>query len=169
VRLTVEGCLALEANGRGWWAGERHELTWTPCHFGGRRWWLVCPRCGRRGLRLYRLQGAPQCRRCAGLSYQSQRLRPLWRALEQAERARIRLGGGGSLFGPFPPKPPRMHSWTYRRLAARCASAERRFGELMERWVGRTDRWLERHKALQPPPKSPRVQRAGARRGTMNT
>ena len=27
---------------------ERVSLTWTRCHYGGRRPWFVCPRCGRR-------------------------------------------------------------------------------------------------------------------------
>jgi hypothetical protein len=71
----------------------------------------------------------------------------VFRTLEQAQKLRKRLGGSGDVDLPFPPKPPRMHWQTYRRLAARGASAERRFGELVERWFGRTNRWLERRRA----------------------
>src|ERR1700690_1949778 len=46
------------------WDGERREsdywisLETTPQPFGGRRWWFVCPRTGRRAGKLYLPNGA---------------------------------------------------------------------------------------------------------------
>ena len=55
------------------------SLTTTPCHFGGVRWWFICPLsgngvyCGRRVAKLYKAPGAYYfgCRHCYDLSYQS--------------------------------------------------------------------------------------------------
>ena len=100
-------------------------LTWTPCRFGGRRPWFVCPGegCGRRvgvlyGRRLF------LCRHCHGLAYESTRESAGDRALRKAQRIRERLGGSADLLAPFPPKPKGMHWRTYERLAAAAAAAE---------------------------------------------
>ncbi len=55
------------------------ELTWTPCRFGGRRWWFRCPLirngqlCGRRVAKLYLPPGGRYfgCRHCYDLTYTS--------------------------------------------------------------------------------------------------
>ncbi|MHC4509557.1 MAG: hypothetical protein ACYTAO_11455 [Planctomycetota bacterium] len=66
-------------------SGEKTEydykvgLTTTPCHFGGIRYWFVCPLskngvyCGRRAGTLYKAPGAAYfgCRHCYNLSYES--------------------------------------------------------------------------------------------------
>lgn len=54
-------------------------LVTTPCHFGGVRWWFLCPLskdgvpCGRRVGKLYCPPGATYygCRHCYNLSYES--------------------------------------------------------------------------------------------------
>jgi hypothetical protein len=54
-------------------------LVSTPCHFGGVRWWFICPLttngapCGRRVAKLYCPPGAKHygCRHCHNLSYDS--------------------------------------------------------------------------------------------------
>jgi len=54
------------------------RLTWTPCYFGGQRWWFICPLtingryCGRRVGVLY-LGGGKYfgCRHCYNLTYES--------------------------------------------------------------------------------------------------
>ena len=51
---------------------EQHiRLTSTPCYFGGRRWWFVCPACDRRAGVLYKPPHSRNylCRHCHGLSY----------------------------------------------------------------------------------------------------
>jgi len=55
------------------------QLETTPCHFGGLRWWFICPlsvngvRCGRRVSVLCRAPRADYygCRHCYNLSYES--------------------------------------------------------------------------------------------------
>jgi len=55
----------------------RVRLEATPCRFGGRRWWFICPNlgCGRRNLVLYQHWDRFVCRKCAGLRYNSQSYR----------------------------------------------------------------------------------------------
>ena len=56
----------------------RARLDWTPCHFGGRRWWFICPlvlndrACYRRVGVLY-LGNSKYfgCRHCYNLTYES--------------------------------------------------------------------------------------------------
>lgn len=54
------------------------QLEWTPCHFGGRRWWFICPlvvnerACNRRIGVLYLARGKYfGCRHCHNLTYES--------------------------------------------------------------------------------------------------
>ena len=49
------------------------QLVTTPCNLGGRRWWFICPRCGRRVGILHCPPGATYygCRHCYDLSYES--------------------------------------------------------------------------------------------------
>lgn len=51
-------------------------LASTPCHFGGHRRWLVCPKCGRRTEALYFSTDTVTvvCRTCRGLKYECQSL-----------------------------------------------------------------------------------------------
>lgn len=54
------------------------RLVWTPCHFGGRRWWFICPlvvngySCGHRVGTLHLGDGKYfGCRQCYNLTYTS--------------------------------------------------------------------------------------------------
>jgi hypothetical protein len=93
------------------------SITWTPCHYGGKRPWFVCPAqgCGRRVAILY-LDGVFACRRCYQCVYESQRRAGWERALAKAQRIRMRLGGSGSVYEPFPLRPKRMHRTSYAKL-----------------------------------------------------
>ena len=56
----------------------RVELVTTPCHYGGKRYWFICPlssrgkRCGRRVGVLYKSGSYFGCRHCHSLCYRSQ-------------------------------------------------------------------------------------------------
>ena len=55
--------------------GWRVELSSTPAPNGGRRWWLHCPACNRRGGKLYAppwMGSKLKCRNCYNLAYESQ-------------------------------------------------------------------------------------------------
>ncbi|MBD0274847.1 MAG: hypothetical protein ICV73_23345 [Acetobacteraceae bacterium] len=130
----------------------RVPLAWTPCRFGGRRPWFVCPGdgCGRRAAVLY---GGRYflCRRCHDLAYASTRESAGERAARKAQQVRERLGGTADPLAPFPPRPKGMHRRTYLRLRAAAAAAEAaaegvRQAEF-EAWAERTGAWLERLRA----------------------
>ena len=52
-------------------------LTYTPCHFGGIRWWFLCPSCKRRVGLLYKPYHKDyfRCRHCYDLTYLTRRIR----------------------------------------------------------------------------------------------
>ncbi len=66
------------------WSGEktnldyRIELTTTPCYFGGKRYWFVCPLskngkyCGRRVGVIYNIGKYYGCRHCGNVAYSAQ-------------------------------------------------------------------------------------------------
>lgn len=88
VSVTVEvGRLILA----GAYGRDRVRLKSTACGFGGRRWWLLCPRCGQRCCLLYQA-GGWACRVCLRLAYPVQREgrydraeRRGWRIIRRAE------------------------------------------------------------------------------------
>jgi hypothetical protein len=94
------GYLVIEYNRDGSKYQEQVSFSKTPCHFGGSRIWLDCPRCGQRVGKLYlptnlynggvRVQSW-RCRYCYKLTYEQRRVRNLsnifdWRAEQVAER-----------------------------------------------------------------------------------
>lgn len=96
-------------------------LVWTPCHYGGRRTWFVCPEsgCGRRVAKLYLGdEGSFACRHCSGLAYSSQRAAPDKRAKLRAGKIRKKLGWVPGILNQRASKPKGMHWKTYWRLRA---------------------------------------------------
>ncbi len=91
------------------WDGERRELDYlihletTAQPFGGRRWWWICPRTGRRAVKLYLPNGAFTfaSRQAYRLAYRSQRETARDRALRRAFKLREKLGGDGGI-GDYP-------------------------------------------------------------------
>jgi hypothetical protein len=113
-------------------------ITWTACHFGGRRAWFCCTGhsggqyCGRRVALLYGAGERFACRRCYGLAYASQQESLRYRGFGKAQKIRIRLGGNGDIFDAFPDKPKGMHWRTYDRLrSTHDIAAERLIGRLI--------------------------------------
>jgi hypothetical protein len=103
--------------------GESHSieqeirLTTTRVHFGGVRWWFVCPQSGVRVGRLHLPPGATQfaARRAHGLRYACQTENPSRRATRRAWKLIAKLAGEtDSCFLPLMPlKPARMRWSTY--------------------------------------------------------
>lgn len=50
------------------------RMVTTPCHYGGSRWWFICPlaRCNRRCRKLYCYSSYFVCHKCTGYWYDSQ-------------------------------------------------------------------------------------------------
>ena len=142
-------------------AGREHDrqdidepipLLATRPHFGGVRWWFICPLvvagnpCQRRVGKLYLPPGARYfgCRHCHGLSYGCRGEEAPSRALRRAQKIRRRLGGSESMVSPFPSKPKRMHWRTYERLRWAHNEADRACWVGVKEWLERTNRRLER-------------------------
>lgn len=95
------------------------RLTWTACHYGGKRAWWLCPvpGCGRRVAVLYAGR-ALACRHCHRLAYKSQRETANSRAYRRANKLREALGWvPGVIHGPGD-KPKGMHWRTFWRMHA---------------------------------------------------
>jgi hypothetical protein len=113
------------------WDGERREsdywiqLETTLQPFGGRRWWFICPRTGRRAAKLHLPNGAFTfaSRQAYRLAYACQREPAHDRALRSAFKLRAKLGGDGGI-GDYIPKPKWMRWRTYDRAMARIDKAE---------------------------------------------
>jgi hypothetical protein len=90
----------------------------SPCHLGGSREWLICPRCGKRVAVLYAPGQYFACRQCGGLAYATQKKGAGDRASSKANKIRRRLGWPAGILNDAGGKPKGMHWATYRRLTA---------------------------------------------------
>ena len=130
------------------WDGERREFDYwiqletTPQPFGGRRWWFICPRTGRRAAKLYLPNGAFTfaSRQAYRLAYRSQREAPHDRAFDapsscgaslertaaSATTSRSRSGCAGEPMTGSSKKfsPPRRSSTHICWVSSRSSSAE---------------------------------------------
>jgi hypothetical protein len=118
-------------------------FSWTPCNFGGKRRWFVCPGvvygryCGRRVAKLYLKQRYFLCRHCHSLTYGSQQESHRDRALRRARNIRRRLGGSANMTQPFPDKPKGMHWRTYCRLFLEYKRANEEYTRAMNAEIRR--------------------------------
>jgi hypothetical protein len=119
------------------WDGEKHHsdyrvgLISTPQPFGGRRWWLTCPRTGARAQKLYMPAGSftfMSRRAYRGRGYRSQRRSPYDQAIAQAYKLRRRLGDDGEIDDPIW-KPKWMRKRTFERKAEQIEVVEERVNE----------------------------------------
>lgn len=92
------------------------ELVWTPCHYGGNRYWFLCPACRQRVGVLYLGQSGFLCRHCYGLAYASQFETDRERMIRKARKIRHKLGASLNLLEPIMVKPKWMRHATYRKL-----------------------------------------------------
>jgi hypothetical protein len=94
---------------------QRVSVEWTPCNYGGRRPWWICPDCGMRVAILY---GGRRyaCRHCHDLTYRSTRAASQSKHFTRANKVRTRLGWGGGVASPIGDRPKGMHMQTYLRL-----------------------------------------------------
>lgn len=89
----------------------------TTPHYGGTRYWWVCPQCGKVRARLYAGRRF-LCRRCQGLAYPSTQTRSKLPVIEARMRALLRrLGADGPITDDPPARPDTMRKSTYTRLA----------------------------------------------------
>jgi len=90
--------------------------------FGGWRWSIMCPACGKECRALFRprLGTSWACRRCHRLAYYSQRLKRYWRLNQRLDKCWEQMGGTEDDLAVrrWPRRPKRMHRTTYERLRA---------------------------------------------------
>ena len=110
------------------WKSEEYpvRLDWTPCTYGGRRAWFLCPArgCGRRVAILYG-GSIIACRHCHGLAYRCQRETACDRAARRTANIRARLGWAPGILNDAAGKPKGMRWGTFERLIAAHEAALR--------------------------------------------
>src|SRR5262249_41643727 len=97
------------------------QLCHTPCHFGGRRTWLLCSHCWRRAGVLVFVGRQIACRRCLRLPYRCQGETKEDRATRKLMKIQKRLGNPDyeNVLDLYLPKPKRMRWRTYDRIVAK--------------------------------------------------
>lgn len=110
----------------GEWESVEQEIYFdkTPCHYGGHRFWFLCPRCYKRVAVLYGAGKYFLCRHCHGLTYSSQQEGFANRMMRKARKIRERMDRNNIPIDPFPLKPNNMHWKTYNRLRDKAMKAE---------------------------------------------
>jgi hypothetical protein len=128
------------------WNGQEIEiddkvyLETTRPHFGGLRWWFICPHQNRRVRALYLPLGGRHfwCRRAYGLDYASQRESEYDRAIRRARKLYHRLGGDPA-DDQYPEKPKGMRWTTYKLLMDKLLAADevvdKRLAPLLALWL----------------------------------
>lgn len=96
------------------------RLQTTSCHYGGVRYWFICPAvgCGKRVARLYLGDKHFACRHCYRLVYSSQRETKDDRATRRADKIRAKLDWEPGILNLQGYKPKGMHWETYYRLTS---------------------------------------------------
>ena len=92
---------------------------WRQAHYGGRYLMFLCSECGRSARVLYARYFSDRiwffnCRKCAGITYQSTMGHRWDRSARRIEKLRARLQWGAN--GTVPIKPRGMHERTYQRI-----------------------------------------------------
>jgi len=72
--------VVLRGERNGWKAEERIEILWWHPRFGGKSFWMLCPRCGRKRRKLFTPPDAAayRCRQCWKLVYESSQTAHAW-------------------------------------------------------------------------------------------
>ncbi len=111
------------------------QMETTPCRFGGRRWWWLCPATWRRCSTLYLPNGGTRFlsrgRGAYSLAYASQNSGPMERSQARIARLHRKLGSTCAYpDAPLPPRPKGMHHRTYDGLWAEWEAAVERHEDI---------------------------------------
>lgn len=124
---------------------QRVDLVSTVPTFGGRRYWFLCPRTGRRCARLYLPNGVRRfaSRHGYGLVHRSRQECTADRLNRRARKVRFKLGGEASNVADLPKKPKRMRWATYEDAIGRINAWEADADTLAFRaLVSRVTTWI---------------------------
>lgn len=92
------------------------KLARQAVHFGGYRYWFLCPACQRKVALLYYDHGVFACRHCHNLGYRVQREQSYQQAIRKAEKLRKKLKWSDCILSCPGDKPKWMHQRTFERL-----------------------------------------------------
>ncbi|MDX2441800.1 MAG: hypothetical protein QNK40_14790 [Desulfobacterales bacterium] len=112
------------------------ELTRSSCHYGNKRTWLVCGKCGCKRTALYLgSYGHWACRECLGLVYKVQSLNPHERHTHLAQKIKgkklkITLGNGVSVLT----RPAGMWQTNYMNIVGQIQEHEQLSQQLFMDW-----------------------------------
>ncbi|MFH1159212.1 MAG: hypothetical protein V1721_10105 [Pseudomonadota bacterium] len=97
------------------------RLSRTEAHYGGGRWWFICPSTGKRVAKLYLPSGGDifASRHAYRLAYESQSECPLGRAIRRKWSIAKKIGGQD-----WPRRPKGMHRTTFERLWGKAGRME---------------------------------------------
>ena len=113
-----EGMLCLDYRFNGQLRQQTIEITSTSPHFGGQRYYLVCPQCqAKRDILYYGANRAFACRVCHGFVFRSQQLPAHQRHSRMAEKYAEQLGGIDYIF--YRKKPFRMWGKSFVKLQSK--------------------------------------------------
>lgn len=128
---------AYRENGGEWAPVEQTVFfDWTPCNFGGYRYWFLCPGCGRRVAILYAAGKYFLCRHCYRLTYASSQESGLDRLMRKSRKIRRRLGASEALSTPIVCKPRDMHQRTFNELRIEVMRIENKINQMMAKQLG---------------------------------
>ena len=91
------------------------RLSKSACHYGGYRYWWLCPKCTKRVSVLY-CAGIYACRHCINANYGSQLQQPIDRLFSRLHKIRQRLEWQAGIAHGIGERPKGMHHSTYDRL-----------------------------------------------------
>lgn len=116
------------------------KLVYTRPHYGGRRWWMICPVTGKRAAKLYCPAGASvfASRTAYGMAYRSQRQDHLMRQLERLDKVYKLLGTDMEM--GVGEKPKGMWNKRYRKLLGQYALEKGRYNDI---WTGAAKKLLK--------------------------
>ncbi len=107
------------------------QLDYTPCNYGGKRTWFICPDCGRRCVVVYGVNRTFLCRKCHGLTYSCQSETKYKRTMRRVKKLLKNLGT--SIHDDRIFKPKGMQEKTFIRKVAEYKWYENLLWELYEK------------------------------------
>jgi hypothetical protein len=102
---------------------QKINFTYTPCNYGGKRIWFLCPSCGRRCAIIYIHKKYFACRVCCDLTYRTCNETPRDRRFSKANKLRQLIGarpGALNCLPYFKPKGMHQRTWDMVRLEIKC-------------------------------------------------
>jgi hypothetical protein len=131
IGYSIEGaCAMLRYSADGLAITERVRLETTPCHFGGWRTWLRCPRCASRVAVLYMRSARFACRGCQRVAYASESEDACGRSWRKQSKIEARLGEHWQ-------RPKGMHTATHERLLNAICACEQQREDGLARWINK--------------------------------